>query len=120
MKWYYLIFLIVLCSCGNSERNVDENAPVEIDFYAAEKRRIYMDELFDKIEIIPLETNQDCLLQDYPRIAGVTDNHLLLKNDFVGARLIGRRGISSITWVKEDRDRTNILLSEELFVRTKT
>lgn len=91
MKWYYLIFLIVLCSCGNSERNVDENAPVEIDFYAAEKRRIYMDELFDKIEIIPLETNQDCLLQDYPRIAGVTDNHLLLKNDFVGARLFDRK-----------------------------
>lgn len=92
MKWHYLIlFLVLFGSCSDSERNVDEDAPVEIDFYAAEKRRIYMDELFDKIEIIPLETNQDCLLQEYPRIAGVTDDYLLVKNDFVGARLFGRK-----------------------------
>ena len=51
MKWYCLIlFLVLFGSCSDSERNVDEDAPVEIDFYAAEKRRIYMDELFDKID----------------------------------------------------------------------
>lgn len=43
---------MVFCSCCNPERNADENAPVEIDFYAAEKRRIYVDELFDKIEVL--------------------------------------------------------------------
>lgn len=91
MKWYFLILLMVFYSCDNFEKNADENAPVEIDFYTAEKRRIYMDELFDKIEIIPLETRQDCLLQEYPRITGVMDDYLLLKNDFVGARLFGRK-----------------------------
>ena len=44
------------------------------------------------IEVIPLETNPDCLLQEYPRIAGVTDDYLLLKNDFVGACLFDRKG----------------------------
>ncbi len=91
MKLYSLILLIIFCSCGNPERNVDENAPVEIDFYTAEKRRIYMDELFDKIEVIPLETDQEGLLQEYPRISGITDDYLLLTNFFVGARLFDRK-----------------------------
>lgn len=97
MKWYCLIlFLVLFGSCSDSERNVDEDAPVEIDFYAAEKRRIYMDELFDKIEIIPLETTQDCLLQEYPEISGITDDYLLLTNFFVGARLFDRKDGSFI------------------------
>ena len=54
MKWHFLILLIAFCSCGNSEKDAGDNLPVEIDFYAAEKKRIYMDELFDKIEVIPL------------------------------------------------------------------
>ena len=91
MKWYSFILLMVFCSCYNSERNADENVPVEIDFYAAEKRRIYVDELFDKIEVIPLETTPDCLLQDYPWIAGITDGNVLMKNDFVGACLFSRK-----------------------------
>lgn len=60
MKWYCLISLVLFCSCSDSsEKNADKNEPITIDFYAAEKRRIYMDELFDKIEVIPLETNKD-------------------------------------------------------------
>lgn len=91
MKWYFFILFLYFCSCSSFEKNTDETAPVEIDFYAAGKRCIYMDELFDKIEVIPLETTPDCLLQEYPRIAGITDKYLLLKNDFVGARLFARK-----------------------------
>lgn len=92
MKWYCLISLVLFCSCSDSlEKSADENEPITIDFYAAEKRRIYMDELFDKIEVIPLETTQDCLLQEYPGISGVTDDYLLLTNFFVGARLFDRK-----------------------------
>lgn len=86
-----LILLIAFCSCGNPEKTVDENAPVEVDFYTAEKRRIYMDELFDKIEVIPLETDQEGLLQEYPGISGITDDYILLTNFFVGARLFDRK-----------------------------
>lgn len=92
MKWYCLISLVLFCSCSDSlEKSADENEPITIDFYAAEKRRIYMDELFDKIEVIPLETTQDCLLQEYPGISGVTDDYLLLTNFFAGARLFDRK-----------------------------
>lgn len=90
MKWYYLVFLILFCSCSE-KKNVDEITFMEVDFYAAEKRRIYMDELFDKVEVIPLETTQDCLLQEYPGISGITDDYLLLTNFFVGARLFDRK-----------------------------
>ncbi|WP_233545742.1 6-bladed beta-propeller, partial [Parabacteroides sp. AM08-6] len=78
------VFSVWLFSCVNAGEKGDAGLK-NIDFYAAEQRRIYADELFDKVEIIPLETTPDCFLQDYPFILALTNDYVILSNTFNNA-----------------------------------
>ena len=92
MKAYLIIavFSVWLFSCVNAGEKGDDGLK-NIDFYAAEQRRIYTDELFDKVEIIPLETTPDCFLQGSPFILGLTNDYVILSNTFNNACLFDRK-----------------------------
>ena len=89
MKWWCCLIIILFCSCSNTKK--EGKSWGEINFFSAEERRMYMDELFDRIEVIPLETNPNCLLQEYPRILGITDQYILVSNTFGNACLFDRK-----------------------------
>ncbi len=91
-KWYhsnykqksmlYLIFFVLLfTSCSDCRSNAVDKYKV-IDFFKSENRIVYVDEIFDEITIFPLETSQNCLLDECPRILGITDTTLILSNMF--------------------------------------
>ena len=89
MKWVCFVWITICCSCINAKKN--DKSLGEIDFFSAEERRMYMDELFDRIEVIPLETNSNCFLQEHPCISGITDRYILVSNVFGNACLFNRK-----------------------------
>lgn len=79
-----------LSSCnGDGRRN--EDTCVHVDFVGAERRTLYVEEVFDCVEIIPLETSYSCLLTEEPLVLALTDSFVVLSNMMRDAFLFDRR-----------------------------
>ena len=84
-----IIICILFCiSCSDQQQR---NTCLTVDFVNSPQRPIYMDELFDQIEIVPLETTTDCLLMGEPSILALTDSSVVLANQTRDAFLFNRK-----------------------------
>ena len=80
MRIYVIFFCVFLCfiCCSDTKKN-SEYAVIDIASSLGKYQRIYCSELFSSIELIPLETNEDCLLdiRAYPKIT-LNDSIILM------------------------------------------
>ena len=98
-KFILLLAVLPFVSCGgpNGEKG---NACVVVDFIGAQERTVYMDEVFDSVEIVPLETSSSCLLTGEPFVLALTDSFVVLSNstreaflfDWASGRFVHRIG----------------------------
>lgn len=90
--FFSLIIIIgyFLSSCNDSGQK-DENTYVHVDFMGAERKKLYVEDIFDSVEIIPLETSYSCLLADEPSVLAVTDSFIVLSNMMREAFLFNRK-----------------------------
>lgn len=85
-----LICILLLTSCNDLEQK-DGSLCITIDFIGAQQRCIYMDEIFDRIEIVPLETSSSCFLTGEPYVLALTDSFIVLSNSTRKAFLFDRK-----------------------------
>lgn len=88
-KSVLLLAILSFVSCGSPNREKD-NVCIVVDFIGAQERSIYMDEIFDQVEIVPLETSSSCLLTGEPFVLALTDSFIVLSNSTREAFLFDR------------------------------
>lgn len=90
--FFSLIIIIgyFLSSCSGG-RQRDEDIYVHVDFVGAERQSLYVEDVFDCVEFIPLETSYSCLLTEEPLILAVTDSFVVLSNMMRDAFLFDRK-----------------------------
>ena len=72
---YYAIFLLLIISCGNVKNKVRENTngQLALVFNEQSSSTFFSDRIFGKVEMIPLETTDDCLIGRNPEL--LLDDH---------------------------------------------
>lgn len=78
-KKYFILFLIVLCLCG-CKKELEKDTDIKIIHIKNDDiiQSVKLSELFDDIELIPLETNQNCIIGQIDKIINTDDNIYIL------------------------------------------
>ena len=78
-KWLYLfLFVCLLVACSSPAKHVGEN----ILSASLKETEVSLTDLFNKIEVIPLETNDTALMDHVLRILEVDGNYYILNEDY--------------------------------------
>lgn len=66
MKLYHLFLVIILCSsCSNKQKHDSKSTTLEVDLT---EQNVSLNELFSHIEVIPLETQDSCLIIEIEKV----------------------------------------------------
>ena len=110
-KWcFLLLFASLLASCSKSANG---NEGKNVLHAKLEKTEVSLKDLFSKIEVIPLETNDTALMDRIRRVRevdGITSCPKNIRDSVTSRRWSSMpKGTSCIPSARKDKDRANIL-----------
>ena len=83
IKYLFLFVSLILCICSSCDRHKGQNTQLDlskaefIDFFSSYKEKIPFSAFVDTIELIPLETTNDCLIGNVNRVIFANDKYYI-------------------------------------------